>query len=82
MKKTKEEIFTLATQYTCEFLDGLEQHKLNGVDSLAELGANSMDRAEIIALLLESLNLDIARIELFGAANLEQLVDLIHDKQA
>jgi len=41
-----------------------------------------MDRAEIVGLVLESLNLNIPRIELFGAENIGQLAEIIHDKQS
>ena len=51
-----------------------------GAGRLQELGANSMDRAEIVMLVLESMDLAIARSELFGPQNIGELADLLHGK--
>lgn len=76
----KDTIFELIVQHTREVVPELEAHEFIHKDSLRELGANSVDRAEIIQLTLESLSLDVPKIELFGAQNIEQLVDLFYEK--
>lgn len=76
----KEAIFETITTHAKEVLTELSSHDFRWDDSLADLGANSMERAEIVGLTLESLNLDIARIELFGAQNIGQLADILYAK--
>ena len=81
MHKTQAEIAELIIEHSKTLLGNLDDHDIKGTDSLVDLGANSVDRAEIIALVLESLELDIPRVELFGAENIEQLAGLIYGKQ-
>ncbi len=45
--------------------------------SMAELGCNSIDRAEVITLTLEELRLDVPVAEFQGLPDLGALVDLI-----
>lgn len=64
-------------QHTREVLPGLESHDFKGSDSLRALGANSIDRSEIVMLTLETLGLNVPLIELAKAENLNELVGLI-----
>ncbi len=57
-------------------LPDLESHQFLGSDRLADLGANSVDGAEIAMLVQESLSLSIPRVELFGPKNIGELADL------
>lgn len=45
--------------------------------SLRELGANSVDRAEIIMLTLTHLNLNIPLVEFANVKNMIEIVDLL-----
>lgn len=69
---TKEDIFNIIVNHTKEVIPGLEDHAFVPTDSLKNLGANSIDRAEIIMMTLESINLfdapmvDFARVENIG----------------
>ena len=78
MNKTK--LLDLIAQHTREVLPGLEAHQFVVADRLADLGANSVDRAEIAMLVQESLNISIPRIELFGPKNIGELADLFLQK--
>ena len=53
---------------------------LPAVLRLADLGANSVDRAEIAMLVQESIGLAVPRVELFGPANIGELADLFLKK--
>nr|QLG04874.1 PulM [Streptomyces sp.] len=75
-----QEVFDLVVKHTCEVMPELDDHTFAATDSLRELGANSMDRAEIIMMTLESLSLSIPLVELAGANNIGELAKLIHDK--
>jgi polyketide biosynthesis acyl carrier protein len=78
MNKTK--LLELIAQHTREILSGLEAHQFAASDRLVDLGANSVDRAEIAMLVQESLNISIPRIELFGPKNIGELADLFLQK--
>jgi len=78
MNKTK--LLDLIAQHTREVLPGLNAHQFVASDRLADLGANSVDRAEIATLVQESVNISIPRVELFGPKNIGELADLILQK--
>lgn len=73
-----DDIFRLIGDCTRRVLPGLESHVFERSDRLAELGATSMERAEILMGVLESLSLDIPRTALAGARNLGELAELLH----
>jgi polyketide biosynthesis acyl carrier protein len=77
---TKAKLLELIAQHTCEILPGLEAHQFVAADRLADLGANSVDRAEIAMLVQESLSISIPRVELFGPKNIGELADLFLQK--
>jgi polyketide biosynthesis acyl carrier protein len=74
------DIFDLIVRCTREVVPELESHAFQRSDRLEALGANSMDRAEIVTMVLESLSLKIPRVELFGPNNIGELADLLHEK--
>ncbi|WP_093231769.1 acyl carrier protein [Thermoflavimicrobium dichotomicum] len=76
----KEDIFRLVVEHTREVLPELEEYNIQPNDRLVDLGANSVDRAEIIMRTMESLSLKVPRVELFGAKNIEELVELLYEK--
>jgi len=73
---TKAELLELIAKHAREILPGLDGHDFVASDRLVDLGANSVDRAEISMLLQESLGLSVPRIELFGPKNIGELADL------
>lgn len=77
---TKMELLDLIARHTREILPGLEAHQFSGSDRLADLGANSVDRAEIAMLVQESLGLSVRRVELFGPKNVGELAELFLKK--
>jgi len=77
---TKTELLDLIEQHTREVLHHIEGHTFTASDRLVDLGANSVDRAEIVMLVQESLGLSIARVELFGPRNIGELADLFLKK--
>jgi polyketide biosynthesis acyl carrier protein len=73
---TKAEVLNLIAQHTRDVLPGLDDHQFAAADRLVDLGANSVDRAEIAMLVEESLGLSLPRVELFGPKNIGELADL------
>lgn len=77
---TKEDLLAIVVTHTREVLPELEEHPFQPSEKLSELGANSVDRAEIIMMIMETLSLQIPRVELFGAKNIGELVDVLYSK--
>lgn len=77
---TRTEILDLIAVHTRDIVPGLDAHQFAGDDRLADLGANSVDRAEIAMLVQESLGLSVPRVEMFGPKNIGELADLFLTK--
>ena len=77
---SKQQIFDIVLTHVRDVLPDLQHRGLCRNDSLKDLGANSLDRADIVLGVMESLSLRIPRVELFGPRNLGELVDLIHER--
>jgi polyketide biosynthesis acyl carrier protein len=77
---TKDEIFKVVIGHACDIIPELGAHQFQPSDSLRELGANSIDRAEIITMTLETLSASIPLVELADAKNIGELVGTIHAK--
>lgn len=73
---TKTELLDLIARHTKDIVPGLDEHQFVASDRLVDLGANSVDRAEIAMLVQESLGLSVPRVELFGPKNIGELADL------
>ncbi|TCS93653.1 acyl carrier protein [Hazenella coriacea] len=76
----KQEIFELLVRNICEVLPELEKHHFKPDDRLVDLGADSVDRAEIVTLILEDLSLSIPRVELSGVKNIGELSEVLYAK--
>ncbi|MDJ0460310.1 acyl carrier protein [Streptomyces sp. H27-C3] len=77
---TKEEVFSLIAEAIREVLPELEGRPFQHSDSLDDLGANSMDRAEIVMMVLEGMDLEIPLVETYGPHNLGELAQHLSDK--
>jgi polyketide biosynthesis acyl carrier protein len=76
----RQEVLDLIARHAQEVVPELEGHAFVESDRLADLGANSMDRAEIVMMVQESLALSVPRVELFGPRNVGELADLLLQK--
>ena len=77
MTMNKQRIIEIIGMHAAEILPDLADHRFVDDDRLQELGANSVDRAEILNMVLDSLSLAIPRVELFGPRNIGELADLL-----
>lgn len=73
----KAQLLEIIARHAREILPGLDGHVFKESDRLVDLGANSVDRAEIAMMVQESLSLTVPRIELFGPKNIGELADLL-----
>jgi polyketide biosynthesis acyl carrier protein len=78
---TRTDLLELIARHTRDVVPGLDAHRFAASDRLVDLGANSVDRAEIAMLVQESLGLSLSRIELFGPKNIGELADLFLRKR-
>jgi len=76
----REEVFNVVTDIICEVLPELEGHDFKYDDRLKDLGANSVDRAEIVAMSMESLELEIPLVELSKVKNIGELAEVLYEK--
>lgn len=60
-----------------EVLFDLETKEIAITSSLRDLGANSLDRAEILTLTMESLGVERPLVEFANARNIRDLVELL-----
>lgn len=74
------DVLDLIARHTRDILPGLDGHQFVPSDRLVDLGANSVDRAEIAMMVQESLGLSVPRVELFGPKNIGELADLFLTK--
>ncbi|WP_103865514.1 phosphopantetheine-binding protein [Aquimarina sp. I32.4] len=76
----KNDIINLIRENLIEIIPELVSKDISNDSTLVDLGANSIDRGELITLTLERLNSDISRIEFVGVQTIQELADLITDK--
>ena len=73
----KQEIFELIVHHTCQVIPFLKKHTFQLEDKLKELGANSLDRSEIIENVMEDLSLDIPWMTVSGAKDIGELAEIL-----
>ncbi|KFF11201.1 phosphopantetheine-binding protein [Flavobacterium hydatis] len=76
----KNQIIEQIRENLLEIIPELEGTTISNDEKLSDIGANSIDRAELIALTLEQLEKEIPRIELAGAQTINELAELIAEK--
>ena len=74
---TKLEVITLIKKKLIEIIPEFEEEEIDVTESLVDIGANSIDRGELIMLTLEALELEVSRIEFVGAQTIDELADLM-----
>ena len=77
---SKDHVFETIVRHTREVVPRLGDYQFLPSDSLKALGANSIDRADIIMMTLETLSLDIPLTEMAKADNIGGLARIIHEK--
>lgn len=77
---SKENVLEVIIRHVREVIPALADHSFQPTDSLRALGANSVDRADIIMMTLDTLSLRIPLIEMARAENIGDLAGIIHAK--
>lgn len=73
----KSEIFEIVKKNIIEVLPDLDQNIISPEKSLSDLGANSVDRMEIIQMSMEDLSINIPLMSFAKASNIEGVVDVL-----
>lgn len=76
----KDKIINLIKENLIEIIPELEGADILNDENLVNLGANSIDRAELITVTLERLQLDISRVEFATANSIDDIATLIEKK--
>ncbi len=77
---TKSDIFEVITKSLREILPELETVVIDPQQSMRDLGANSVDRADVVLQSMETLNVTFPLYEVASVENLQGLVDFLHAK--
>ena len=72
----KEQIFEVIKKNVLDILFELDESAITIDKTLSELGANSLDRADIVTQTMEDLGMNIPLVELGKVKNITGLVDL------
>ena len=78
MNPSKQRIFDVIKKNTLQVLIDLNPEEVTIDTSLTELGANSVDRVEVVMYSIEDLDIEVPRTELHGIQDIRSLVDLLH----
>ena len=76
----KQDIFATLKSNVLKVLPGVDESQVTPATSMVELGANSIDRVDIVMATMEDLRIKVATRELSEARNLQDLVDLMASK--
>ena len=74
---SRAHILDLIVNHAREIAPELEERDIQSTDALADLGLDSIDRAEVVSLVLEDLSLSIPRTKLFGLKNIGELAEML-----
>jgi polyketide biosynthesis acyl carrier protein len=74
----KEKIFQILKESFNEIIPDIPVDSIRIEDSLKDLGANSIDRADIIMLAAETLNVVVPMVEFAKARNIGEIVDILY----
>jgi polyketide biosynthesis acyl carrier protein len=80
-QNTLGELFTLFKQQVHTVLPNIPSDQITLENSLHVLGANSIDRADIIVNMLEGLDLYVPLVIFVRAKNIGELLELILEQQ-
>jgi polyketide biosynthesis acyl carrier protein len=75
---TRADVFAVVTQQILEVLPDLDPALIHEDQSMRDLGANSIDRADVIVQTMEQLGVKFPISDLAGVTNLRGLVDVLH----
>jgi|LSQX01.2.fsa_nt_gb polyketide biosynthesis acyl carrier protein len=78
---TKENVFEVVKESIIEILPDISDGDILIEKSLKDLGANSIDRMDVVVQSMETLGIKIPMLEFGNIKNIQGLVDLLYEKK-
>lgn len=75
---TKDEVFAVVLRQVREVLPDVGEAEIRPERSMRELGANSIDRMDVVAGSMDELGIQVPVSDFAGVENLSGLVDALH----
>ncbi len=76
----REMICSLFEKYIRTVVPELEEKEIDRNESFDLLGVNSLDRVDVISMVLEEVSLQVSQIELFNLNSVDALADFLSVK--
>jgi polyketide biosynthesis acyl carrier protein len=77
---TRLEVFEIVKKHLLHVMEDLDPARVEEDKSMKDLGANSIDRADVIIRTMEQLGIKLKISELADVKNLRGLVDILFEK--
>ncbi len=77
---SKEEIFNIVKENILIILEDIDSDLVTIDKRLKDLGANSIDRVEIVTMSAEVLKVKVPAVKLASVKNIEDLVDVLYNQ--
>ena len=74
---TEQDVFEVVKKVIIEILPDVKQEQVLIERNLKELGANSIDRMEVVTMSMEALDLKIPLMSFAQVSNIQGLVDVL-----
>ena len=78
---SKEEIFEVLREKMVDILPELDKESIQITDSMKQLGANSMDRFDILMDTMDEIGLKMPLVKFGGLKNIEEIVEVMYENQ-
>ncbi len=79
---TKEKLFQILTDNVIEVLEDTTPEMITAEKRLKDLGANSVDRLDIVTMIMENLELKVPLVEFAAVESIGDLADFFYAKKS
>jgi len=76
---SKEHVFEVVKNIIIEVLPDVDPAEISIEKQLKDIGANSIDRMEIVTMSMQELDIKIPLMSFAGVNNIEGMVDVLND---
>lgn len=77
---TREDVYVIVSECIVEVLPEITIEMISPQKSLMSLGANSIDRVEIVAMCIEKMSLKCSIVEFGNLKSIGELIDVLLEK--
>ncbi|MCH2193543.1 acyl carrier protein [Kordia sp.] len=76
---SREEVYDIVQETIMDVIPDVEKEDIAIEKQLKDIGANSIDRMEIVTMSMRELNVKIPLMSFAGVNNIEGLVNVLHE---